>query len=80
MTTLPNHASRNGGIIAAVGVAVLLIGTATGNAITMLVLSIAGLAAICIIERKRLHKSHFLVICLSASVACILAYAMTTNW
>jgi hypothetical protein len=69
--------SRKDGIVTAIGVLVLLLGTATGNAIAMLVMSIVGLAVITIFYRQSFGRIALLVMlvgaCTAAAVAVLIA-------
>ena len=67
------------GLTAAVGVVVLLIGTATGNAVTMIVLAAIGFIIIGMINHDRIRSQRtrsLLAAASSASVACIIAFVL----
>ena len=69
--------SRKDGIVTAIGVLVLLLGTATGNAYAMLVMAIIALAVIAIFYRQRLSRNVLLVILTAAVTAATVAIGIT---
>lgn len=68
---------RKDGMIAVIAVFVLLIGTATDNAYSMLALSVASIAVIAICFRKQLNRSVLLTMTLAATTAFAIAVAVT---
>jgi hypothetical protein len=68
--------SPRDGIIAAIGVVVLLIGTATGNAIVMLIMAMVALAVIAVAYRDRIGRKVLLTIVAAASIGCAVAMAI----
>ena len=76
MSTKPSTSPYKDAIIIAIGVLVLSLCTATGNAIVMLVMSILGLAVIAMVERPRLRRSAFLVMLVAAAAGAALGFAL----
>jgi hypothetical protein len=73
-TTTPN--SRHDGLVAAIGVIVLLLGAATDNAYAMFVLAICGLAVMAIVYRQKLLvRKALLATTVAATVAAAAAVA-----
>ena len=68
--------SSHDALICAVGVAVLLIGSATDSAIAMLVLSVCGLVALVAIDRKRLAGRRGEAVLAAVAVAAVVAYGL----
>ena len=80
MNDTPQSTLRRDSLTVAVGFVVLLIGTATGNAVAMIVLAAIGFIAIAMINRDRIQSQRtrtLLAIVTSASVAYIIAFALT---
>ena len=77
MNTTPATNSHATGIVTAVGLMVLLLGTATGNAYAMLLMSIVALVAITIFYRKILGRKLFLVTVFAAAMAAAVVFAIT---
>ncbi len=61
--------SRKDQIWSLLGIAILLIGSATGNAIAMVVMSLAGLALMTAVYRKQLGAGFFIAALATASAA-----------
>jgi hypothetical protein len=76
MNTSPTPKSYKAGIVTAIGVLVLLLGTATGNAYALLALSLIGLAVIGIFLRHELGRSALLVMFVAAAIAVTVGFAM----
>ena len=74
MTTTTSNASRRDRIITAIGILVLLIGTATGNAYAILGLAVLATGLISILYRERLGRT-LVVMGIAAAIAA--ATAMT---
>ena len=73
MNTPPATNSRRDNLVTAIGVLVLLLGTATGNAIVMLGLSVVALVVIAVFYRKTIGGPLMLVGAGTiAAIACIL--------
>ena len=77
MNTTPTSDSRRNGIIGAIGVLVLLLGTATGNAYAILTMAIVALVAIVIFFRQRLGRNVIFAMTAAAATAIGIAVAMT---
>lgn len=73
MNTRPNQDSKRDEIITAIGLLVLLIGTATGNAIAMLTMAIVTLAVIAVFFRHRIGQKALLTIVAATSVSFAVA-------
>ncbi len=67
----PNDSNLNG-ILTAIGIIVLLVGTATGNAYVMLAMAIAALVAVAIFARESLSWRA----CFGMTVAAVMAFAL----
>jgi hypothetical protein len=67
----PNESKLNG-ILTAMGILVLLLGTATGNAYVMLAMAIAALVAVAIFRRKSLSWRAWF----GMTVAWVMAFAV----
>lgn len=76
MNAHTQNQSVNGSIVTAVGVLVLLVGTASGNAAAMLALSVIALAGITLFHRWQPGRTTWLVMLLSATVAVLTAFAV----
>ncbi|MHC4538148.1 MAG: hypothetical protein ACYTEK_12015 [Planctomycetota bacterium] len=64
---------RRDDLFGVIGVSVLLIGTATGNAYAMLILSVATLVLMAVFGRKRLSPGVLLVALVAAFTAAVIA-------
>ena len=62
----------------AIGVLVLLLGTATVNAYVMLAMSIVALRMIVVFFRQRLKRSASFVMIVAVMTAAVVAFANTT--
>jgi hypothetical protein len=71
---LKTQKSRDG-VITAVGVVVLLLGAATGDARVMLALALIGLAVIGIVDRQRIGRG-WMPWLLAAAVAAAIVFAI----
>jgi O-antigen ligase len=76
MNTTRATNSRKGGIVAAIGLLVLLLGTATGNAYMMLAMAISALAIIAIVYRGKLGRGAMLAITAATATAITVAFAI----
>ena len=65
--------SRKNGIVGAIGVLILLIGTATGNGYAMLVLSVVALLVLVIFFRPAGSRNARLTVLIAASVGIVAA-------
>jgi hypothetical protein len=77
MNTKPPSESRNDGIVATIGLLVLLLGTATGNAYAMLAMAIVAIVIVVIFFRQRVARHAWLLTGVAASVAAVVAIAIT---
>ena len=77
MNTTPAKTSSKSGIVTAIGVLVLLLGTATGNAYVLLVMSIVALAVIGIFYRHELSRIAWMVMLVAVATAVAVAFAIT---
>jgi hypothetical protein len=69
--------SRRDSIAAAIGVLVLLIGTATGNAYAMLAMSVVALAVMVVLYRRGLSRNMIRAIIVAAATAIVVAIAIS---
>jgi O-antigen ligase len=69
--------SHKNGIVAAIGVLVLLIGTATGNAYLMLAMAIVALLVCAILLRQRLRRNVLLAVFAAAAIGAVVVVAFT---
>ncbi len=76
MNTQTENQSHRDGIVTAIGVLVLLIGTATGSAITLLVMSLIGIIVIPIFYRQQLRQPAWLVMIGIAAIAAVTAITL----
>ena len=79
MNTTSNSNSRTGDVIAVIGATCLLVGTATGNAIAMLVIAIIGLAAVSVISlisRNKIGRMPLIGTVIAASIGNVVAMAI----
>ena len=77
MNSTPTTRTRQDGIVTAIGVLVLLLGTATGNAYVMLAMSIVAIGLIAVFFRQRLKRSLSFVMIVAAMTAAVVAFAVT---
>lgn len=68
MNTVPAHDSRNDKIVTAVGLLVLLIGTATGNAYAMLAMSLVALVVMSVFLRNGRTRLVLLTLAVAAAI------------
>jgi hypothetical protein len=76
MNTKPATYSRKEGIVTAIGVLVLLLGTATGNAYAMLAMAVVALATITVFYGEELGRKILLAMALAAGIATVVALAI----
>jgi hypothetical protein len=76
MDQLPAPNTRKDTIAAAVGVLVLLLGTATGNAWVMLAMSLVALAVMAFLYRRGLGRNMIRAIIVAAATAFVVAFAI----
>jgi hypothetical protein len=69
--------TRRDGLVVAISILVLVIGTATGNAYAMFGISLAALALVTIWYRKRIGGGAILITSLAAVTAMVIAFALT---
>jgi len=77
MNTPPVTNSRTDSIAAAIGVLVLLIGTATGNAWAMLTMAVVALAALAVMYRRGIGRNLVRAMILAAATAIVVAIAIS---
>ena len=79
MNTEPTTYSRKAGIATAVGIVVLLLGTATGSAYAMLAMAVVALVMITALYREELghHAALAMALALAAGIATAIAVAIT---
>ena len=78
MPDAPNRNSRDDDLIGVIAVLVLLLGTATGNAIVMLVISLAGLGFVTGYYCGKLGGRTLLVVLVTALTAALIGTLMVT--
>lgn len=71
----PSNSHENG-IVASIGVLVLLIGTATGNAYVMLAMAVVALPVMTVLMRQRLQRNVLLAM-FAAAIAAVVVVAFT---
>jgi hypothetical protein len=78
MNAKPATYSRKSGIVTAIGIVVLLLGTATGNAYAMLAMAVVALVMIAALYREELGRNAWLamVLALTAGTAAAIALAI----
>ena len=69
--------SRRDDLFGAIAVCVLLIGTATGNALVMLGMSVAALVVMAVFGRKRLTSGALLAVLVAAVTAALVSIVLT---
>jgi hypothetical protein len=71
--------ARKDGIVAAIGVLVLLLGTATGNAYSMLAIALIGLGVLALFYRQTVGRNALvaLTVAAAAAIAVVIAIAMS---
>jgi hypothetical protein len=74
-----SNESRRDDLFGAVAVCTLVIGTATGNALAMLVISAAALVAMAVFGRERLTSGALLAALVAAVTAAVLS-VVSTIW
>jgi hypothetical protein len=77
MNQTPATDSRKDSIIAVIGVLVLLIGTATGNAWAMLAMSVVALVVMAVLYRRGLGRNMIRAIIVAAATAFVVAIAVS---
>ena len=77
MNSTPTSESRNDGIVTAIAVLVLMLGTATGNAYAMFVMGSFALVILAVFFRQRAGKHVWLLTGVAAAVAAVMAIAIT---
>jgi hypothetical protein len=76
MNTTPVKDSRKAEIVTAIGLLVLLLGTATGNAFALLAMSLVALAVITIFYRQELRRHAWLVILAATATAVTVSFTI----
>ena len=69
--------SRRDDLFGAIAVCVLLIGTATSNALAMVGISVVALVLMTVIGRKRLMSGALLVALVAAFIAAVIGIVLT---
>ncbi len=77
MNSPPATESRKDSIVTAIGVLVLLLGTATGNAWVMLAMSVVALAVMAVLYRRGPGRNTIRVILVAAATAFVVAFAVS---
>ena len=77
MTATSPENTRKDGIVGAIGVLIILIGTATGSAYALLGMSIIAFAFLAVFYREHMGRKSILIICASAIFAMAVAAAIT---
>jgi hypothetical protein len=77
MSTTPASNSRRDGIAAAIGILVLILGTATGNAYAMLAMALVAFAVIAIFYRHDLGRRELLLMTLAAATSSVVVFAIS---
>lgn len=72
-----SNESRRDDLFGAIAVCALLIGTATGNALAMVVISVAALVVMMVHGRKRLTSGALLAALVAAVTAAVLSIILT---
>ena len=70
--------SRMNGVVEAIGIMVLVLGTATGNAYVMLAMAVAAIVAVAIFGRKSLGWRALFGMAVAAVAAFALAIGITS--
>jgi FtsH-binding integral membrane protein len=78
MNTTTQIPSRKNGIVGAIGVLILLIGTATGNAYAMLAMSVVALAVFATFFRPGWSRKLRIAIAVIGVIAFVTAVAIAT--
>lgn len=73
---IPNDTKLNG-IVTAIGIIVLLLGTATGNAYVMFIMAIAAIVAVAIFGRKSLSWGAVFGMTVAVVTAFAVAFGIT---
>lgn len=76
MNTTSTPESRNDGVVASIGVLVLILGTATGSAYAMVAMGFAGLVMLAILDRQQFVR-HAWLMGIAAIVGAVVAIAIT---
>lgn len=71
--------SRRDDVIGAIGVIILLIGTATGNAFAMLVMSVTALILLTVIYRRQIGSGALLVAFVAAVTAAVIGFVVAAS-
>ena len=72
-------ASRRDDMLGAIGVIVLLIGTATGNAYAMLGLSVTALSLLTVFHRRQIGRGALLVAFVAAVTAAVIGIVVAAR-
>lgn len=78
MNTETNSHSRRDEIVTAIGVLALILGTATGDAVTMLIIAVVSLAVVSLIYLRNMGIRLFLLAFVAASIAFTVAMGIST--
>lgn len=77
MNTTPAKNSRKDGIVTTIALLVVVIGTATGNAIAMFVMALLALIVIAIFDRQKLGRHFWPLMSVVAAIAFALSFALS---
>ncbi|MBM4077155.1 MAG: hypothetical protein FJ267_16105, partial [Planctomycetes bacterium] len=76
MNPTPAKTYRNSGILAAIGTLVLLLGTATGNGITIFLMALVTLIVITIYSRHGVSKRVLFFMIVAAAIVAFVAVVL----
>ena len=79
MNTVPAHDSRNDKIVTTVGLLVLLLGTATGDAYAMLVMSVFALFVMAVFLREGRGRAVLLTLAVAAMTGALVAVGVASS-
>ena len=77
MNTTPVRNSRHDTIVMAIGLLVLLLGTATGNAYAMLAMSVVALSVLALLFRITLGQTVFVAMTAAAATASVISFLIS---
>lgn len=71
--------SRRDDVLGAIGVIILLIGTATGSASAMLIMSVAALTLLAVFYRRQIGSGSLLVAFVAAVTAAVIGFIVASR-
>ncbi len=77
MNIQTDNRSRKDSIVVGICMLVFVLGMATGNALTMLVVSLVGFVGVFIVDRQGWGRTTWLAVMVSATIAAVTAVALT---